>query len=267
MHEPWDRARAALRGATRRVVIAGAGMGVDSGLPDFRGTEGFWRAYPPLATLGLRFEHLARPEWFDRDPTLAWGFYGHRLRAYRSVVPHDGFRRLLAFDPDCFVHTSNVDGQFQRAGFDPGRVLEAHGSIHRLQCARPCGRWIGPADAWSPAVDEHLRVAELPVCPSCGGLARPNVNLFGDGRFVGLVTHAQARRYVAWLGQAPREGLVVLEIGAGTAVPAMRAESERLQRDGATLIRVNPREAQGPPGTISLSATALTALERLTRGE
>jgi len=60
------------------LIAAGAGMGVDSGLPDFRGKEGFWRAYPPLLKLGIRFEEMANPRWFTENPELAWGFYGHR---------------------------------------------------------------------------------------------------------------------------------------------------------------------------------------------
>ena len=52
-------------------------MGVDSGLPDFRGDRGFWKAYPPYAKLGLHFAEMANPRWFDSDPELAWGFYGH----------------------------------------------------------------------------------------------------------------------------------------------------------------------------------------------
>jgi NAD-dependent SIR2 family protein deacetylase len=69
----------ALESADALVIAAGAGMGVDSGLPDFRGGAGFWQAYPPFAKLGLRFEQLAYPRWFRDDPALAWGFYGHRL--------------------------------------------------------------------------------------------------------------------------------------------------------------------------------------------
>src|SRR5687767_9842489 len=84
------RAAAAVRDADALLVTAGAGMGVDSGLPDFRGTEGFWRAYPAFARLGLRFEQLASPAWFARDPHLAWGFYGHRLNLYRATTPHAG---------------------------------------------------------------------------------------------------------------------------------------------------------------------------------
>src|SRR6187402_2067468 len=63
----------AIRQADALLIGAGAGMGVDSGLPDFRGPEGFWKAYPPYRALGLRFEELASPHWFERDPPLAWG--------------------------------------------------------------------------------------------------------------------------------------------------------------------------------------------------
>ena len=84
-----------LAGSEALLIGAGAGMGVDSGLPDFRGSEGFWKAYPPLARLGIRFEEMANPRWFRSDPDLAWGFYGHRLGLYRKTRPHDGFSILL----------------------------------------------------------------------------------------------------------------------------------------------------------------------------
>ena len=89
------------------LITAGAGMGVDSGLPDFRGPEGFWRAYPAAKLLGLRFEELANPQWFDRDPHLAWGFYGHRPNLYRATKPHEGYELLLnwARQKEFFVFT------------------------------------------------------------------------------------------------------------------------------------------------------------------
>src|SRR3954471_3290794 len=115
------RAAEAIASADALLIGAGAGMGVDSGLPDFRGPEGFWRAYPPYARLGLGFAALADPRWFRDDPTLAWGFYGHRLGLYRRTRPHAGFALLQRWASRMpmggFVSTSNVDGQFQRAGF------------------------------------------------------------------------------------------------------------------------------------------------------
>src|SRR3954470_12034751 len=117
------RAVAAVKAADALLITAGAGMGVDSGLPDFRGTEGFWNAYPAIARLGLSFEQVANPAWFWKSPHMAWAFYGHRLNLYRATTPHPGFGQLKELGSKmangCFVYTSNVDGHFQKAGF-PG---------------------------------------------------------------------------------------------------------------------------------------------------
>ena len=133
------RAAEAINAADALLVTAGAGMGVDSGLPDFRGAQGFWRAYPAIAKLGLSFEEMANPAWFKENPSLAWAFYGHRLNLYRSTFPHAGFARLLEIGRSkshgYFVFTSNVDGQFQKAGFSLEHIVECHGSIHHFQCA------------------------------------------------------------------------------------------------------------------------------------
>src|SRR5213595_3234331 len=95
MTQPLERASRAIADADAILIAAGAGMGVDSGLPDFRGPEGFWKAYPAIAKLGLSFSQMADPSWFETDPALAWAFYGHRLNLYRRTVPHDGFQLLL----------------------------------------------------------------------------------------------------------------------------------------------------------------------------
>src|SRR3954453_17590825 len=88
------RAAEALATADALLIGAGAGMGVDSGLPDFRGPQGFWGAYPPYAKLGLGFSAVATPAWFASDPPFGWGFYGHRLDLYRRTRPHPGFAIL-----------------------------------------------------------------------------------------------------------------------------------------------------------------------------
>jgi NAD-dependent SIR2 family protein deacetylase len=139
------QAAAAVCQAEALLIGAGAGMGVDSGLPDFRGSQGFWHAYPPYQKLGLDFYALANPRWFDSDPALAWGFYGHRLNLYRNTAPHDGFRILLSWaqrmSQRVHVFTSNVDGHFQKAGFPAESVMEVHGSLERLQCTRGMRSW------------------------------------------------------------------------------------------------------------------------------
>src|SRR4051794_30472835 len=116
MSNPLAQAADILRSADALLITAGAGMGVDSGLPDFRGTEGFWNAYPPYRHLRLSFAQLANPMWFERDPALAWGFYGHRMHLYRDTVPHAGFAVLkkwsMRMANGVRIFTSNVDGQF-----------------------------------------------------------------------------------------------------------------------------------------------------------
>ena len=268
------QAARAIAGADALLITAGAGMGVDSGLPDFRGDAGFWKAYPAYGHLGLSFVDLADPRWFDDDPHLAWGFYGHRLNLYRRTRPHDGFGRLLAWGAartrGAFVFTSNVDGQFQRAGVDGARVVECHGTIEVWQCARACGAGLFPAAADELAIDpQSFRAAgPLPRCPGCGALARPNVLMFGDGSWDDARTEAQRRRLDRWLSAIQGAGarLAIVECGAGTAVPTVRHVGEALaRRRGATLIRINLREPEGPPGTISIAAGARAALAEIDR--
>ena len=207
------------------LIGAGAGMGVDSGLPDFRGNEGFWNAYPPYAQLGLSFYDLADPVWFRREPPRAWGFYGHRYQMYRETEPHDGFQTLLEWASQkpmgYFVFTSNVDGQFQKAGFDERRIVECHGSIHHRQCSAPCRDEIWLAEDEEFTVNPETMAAEgdLPACPECGGVARPNILMFGDGTWIPERSEEQYTRYQRWLSEIGHGKLAVIELGAGTAVP------------------------------------------------
>jgi len=260
-------------GADALVFCAGAGMGVDSGLPDFRGDEGFWKAYPPIARLGHSFIDMANPAWFSRDPELAWGFYGHRLNLYRETTPHAGFGLMLEWAARAgqggFVFTSNVDGQFQKAGFDEDAVEECHGSIHHLQCAGPCHDEIWPAAGVEVSVDMETLNARppLPTCPRCGGLARPNILMFGDFGWLGQRSSMQGDRFAQWLAGLRGSRVAVVECGAGGGVPTVRMTSESLvRRLGATLVRINPREPRVPAGQISIPSGAdetLAAIEAL----
>jgi NAD-dependent SIR2 family protein deacetylase len=268
-----EQAAAMVAAADSFVFAAGAGMGVDSGLPDFRGDHGFWKAYPPYARLGLRFADVANPQWFASDPTLAWGFYGHRLNLYRSASPHDGFRILRRWADraanGAFVFTSNVDGQFQRAGFDPNRIVEVHGTIDWMQCMRSCGAGLFevPSTQGAPlAIDENTMRAtgELPACPKCGGLARPNILMFGDFGWDSTRTAEQQTRLRAWLRMVRGPRLVVIECGAGLAIPTVRHFCEHVASSrNATLIRINPREPDVPAVQLSLELGALAALRAL----
>ena len=262
-----EAAAEVIAGADALLIATGAGMGVDSGLPDFRGDRGFWKAYPPFERLGISFVDMANPAWFSRDPELAWGFYGHRLNLYRSTTPHSGFEILRRWAEGlahgCFVFTSNVDGHFQKADFDEERLIECHGSLGHLQCTTPCHSEIWSAAELEVTVDEDSFHATslLPECPRCNALARLNVLMFGDWHWVPHRTADQERRFDAWLAEVAGSRLVIVELGAGGAVPTVRMTSERAASHlGGTLVRINPREPHVPHRHISLSLGALEAL-------
>lgn len=248
------------------LITAGAGMGVDSGLPDFRGPEGFWRAYPALRDAGVDFRTIACPAAFRADPRLAWGFYGHRLRLYRETPPHAGFGILRdiagRLRHGARVFTSNVDGQFQKAGFAPAHVTECHGSIHYLQCLDGCHAGVWPARDFMPEIDDvrGLLLNAPPRCPRCGGVARPNILMFHDGEWLERRFREQRARLASWLEAVQR--LVVIEIGAGSALPAVRHFSE--SRRGF-LIRINPGEPELHAGVrgVGLAMAALEALREI----
>lgn len=266
--ETLQKAAAAIRDARVLVVTAGAGMGVDSGLPDFRGDRGFWNAYPMYERLGIDFVGAANPAHFFRDPAFGWGFYGHRTNLYRETVPHAGFAILLGwiqrFGLEHFVVTSNVDGQFQKAGFAGDAILEVHGSIHHLQCLQPCSPAIWGNREEVPVDLGTMRARHIPHCIHCNGVARPNILMFGDFSWLSDRTRRQERNFDEFLTDNGGEPMVVVEMGAGTAIPTIRSLSEQLgHRYGATVIRINPREAQIGAPHLSVSMQALAGLQEI----
>lgn len=269
IEEDIEQAARLVREADVLIVAAGAGMGVDSGLPDFRGTAGFWKAYPSLAQAKQSFMDVASPQTFRSDPSLAWGFYGHRLKLYRETRPHEGFATLrrwaLSKGGEPLAFTSNVDGHFQKAGFAEALVEECHGSIHWLQCLEPCGRDVWSANDIEPEVDEQQCRwhGSLPRCPRCGGMLRPNILMFGDVDWIAHRYQDQNSRSSAWLASCKRP--LVVEIGAGTHIPSVRYFTERLQEHhGASLIRINVREAAVTRDLdVGLPLSAMEAISRL----
>lgn len=264
-----DRAASLLRESDCLVITAGAGMGVDSGLPDFRGRSGYWNVE------GGRFMDVSTPWMFQEHPHHGWGFYGHFWNLCRAASPHEGFQvlRRLAQRLPTWVFTSNVDGHFQRAGFAPERIVECHGSLTQLQCFKPCSKQLWSSEGLTLEIDALYTARTdrpLPTCPHCGGLARPNVCMFVDILWVAQPTLAREEAYHAWLAEQQRAGrrLTVIECGAGTAVPRVRREGEKqLERfAGAQLIRINPApEGEDPPHILTLplgAREALLALEQ-----
>lgn len=265
-------AQEAIENADAILITAGAGMGVDSGLPDFRGNDGFWREYPPLKDLGLEFHDIANPKWFTTDSRMAWGFYGHRLNLYRTTQPHEGFKILKSLSEytrdNYFIFTSNVDGQFQKAGFEESKIMEVHGSIHHNQCSENCTNDIWSNKEIQITVNPKTFLASepLPKCQNCGELARPNIMMFGDWGFNEQRAFSQRAKLQSWLRKNVEDKIqiVIIEIGAGKDVATVRNFSDDIMNQyNARLIRINPRDYDGEEGTIAIPLGAQEALEKI----
>eukprot|EP01130_Rhizamoeba_saxonica_P016762 TRINITY_DN7812_c0_g1_i1.p1 TRINITY_DN7812_c0_g1~~TRINITY_DN7812_c0_g1_i1.p1 ORF type:complete len:427 (+),score=85.17 TRINITY_DN7812_c0_g1_i1:95-1282(+) len=243
------------------LIVAGAGIGVDSGLPDYRGPSGFWRAYPNLKKTGLSLEEMSHPDWFEENPCAAWGFYAHRCNLYHSADPHQGFFILKewATKTPSFIFTSNIDSQFQKAGFAEDVIYEAHGSLGYLQCTDEDCKIVWKQDV-NLDINEDLVVVDknmLPKCPQCGNLARPNVSMFGDNNFTWQHSRAkgQKEKFLTWISNicgplseeptSDKPVLTIVEIGCGTTIHSLRTEVELLcTRSDIDLIRINPGDFQ-----------------------
>lgn len=251
------------------LITAGAGMSVDSGLPDFRSVGGFWNVYPPFQKMGLQFHQVATPNFYLEHPEEAYWFFAHRLVQYRNTEPHQGYQILKRWGEKMkygyFVFTSNVDAHFKKAGYDEQRIYEVHGTLERMQCFENCKNRSWLSTEFQPVVDnENYRLlSEKPVCPDCGKMARQNVLMFNDWFYCEQHYQFQELRLKQWLKQV--ENLVVIELGAGKAIPTVQAFSERTAKQKkAGFIRINPQDAGVPRmHFLSLEMKALEALSIL----
>lgn len=242
-----QKAAQSISDARDLLICSGAGMGVDSGLPDFRGKNGFWNAYPMYEKLDLNFFDLASPVWFKQDIELAWGFYGHRYNMYKSVTPHRGFkilRRIALEKNSFFIVTSNVDNHFQKSGFPQDSILEIHGSINHFQCTENCSNevWLSSKDLKIDIDERDMRAkGSLPECRYCSLKARPNILMFNDWSWSDKRTSMQEFFFNEWQKNLTGGKLAIIEIGAGITVPSVRNISEHMSdRFAADLIRINP---------------------------
>lgn len=197
------RSVAYLAGAKRVAVLTGAGVSAESGIPTFRGAGGLWEGHP--------IEDVATPEGFHRDPALVWRFYNQRRAGLGTVQPNPGHHALVRLEKhlgagNFALITQNVDGLHRAAG--SRNVLELHGNLRRVRCTG-CARL---EDRGTDALDE------VPRCPSCGEMLRPDVVWFGEAlpQDVWLAAEAAARQCVCFLvvGTSavvwPAAGLIVL---------------------------------------------------------
>ena len=167
-HTRVDALARRLREAQSAIVLAGAGVSTESGIPDFRSaSSGLWEKHDPMEVASL--------EGFRRDPRRFYDFWTARFAALGEARPNATHRVLAALERAGIVSaviTQNVDGLHQDAG--SARVLEVHGSVRRARCVE-CGM-PSPREL----ADERVRHGRVPVCPRCGGLVKPDVVLFGE---------------------------------------------------------------------------------------
>jgi len=205
----------ALRTAERVVVLTGAGVSAESGVPTFRDAQtGLWERYDAA--------ELATPEAFRRDPELVWRWYLWRRELVAAARPNPAHLALAELEgrlPGLVLVTQNVDGLHRRAG--SRRVIELHGDLTRTRCA-DCGR---------RREDPVDLASGVPRC-ACGGLLRPDVVWFGEMLPAAALTEAAA---------AARACDVLLSVGTSSLVyPAAGLPYEALT-GGATVVEVNPQ--------------------------
>jgi NAD-dependent SIR2 family protein deacetylase len=143
--------------------------------------------------------------------------------------------------------------------------VEVHGSIHHLQCHTPCSSHIWPNDEVIPVDEATMRARHIPRCPDCGKVSRPNILMFGDWSWLSGRTRVQEHRFDTFLANNADRHIAVIEMGAGSAIPTIRATSERIGWNlaNATVIRINPREPDIKAPHISMPCGALEGLQRI----
>jgi NAD-dependent deacetylase len=149
------------------VVLSGAGISTESGIPDFRSPTGIWTQYDPM--------EYATISAFRRDPVKVWEFYALRFEVLTRAEPNEGHRALAELEARGLVHaviTQNIDTLHERAG--SREVVEVHGSIREAHCLA-CAARVTLAE-----VVELLREHRAPPCPGCGEILKPGVVMFGE---------------------------------------------------------------------------------------
>ncbi len=217
MEELEEKARLAARALVESdytIVLTGAGVSADSGVPTFRGRDGLWRRYRP--------EELATPEAFARDPVTVWEWYKWRMEIIHQARPNEAHETIAWLEGKGLVKaviTQNVDGLHQRAG--SRNVIELHGNIWRVLCT---------SCSYTSMLDEPPESVP-PRCPMCGGLLRPGVVWFGESLPAGALYGA--------LEEAKRASLILVVGTSGVVEPAGSIPLIVLEK-GGRIINVNP---------------------------
>jgi NAD-dependent deacetylase len=217
-----DRLAAVLRDAQQLVVLTGAGISTESGIPDFRGPQGVWTKDPAA-------EQRATIQHYVSDPEHRRGVWRQRAAAEQyGGAPNAGHRALVELERRANLHTlvtQNVDGLHRAAGSSPERVIEIHGSVREAKCL-DCG-WHGPMDE----TVARVRAGDTdPACLQCGGLLKSATISFGEALVPDDLERAQ---------RAAAGADVFLAAGTSLGVYPAAALPELALRRGATLVVLN----------------------------
>ena len=196
------------------VVLTGAGISTESGIPDFRSAGGIWERYDPA--------EVAHIDAFRRDPARVWEFYALRLKALAAAEPNDGHHALAELEERGWIRTvvtQNVDGLHQRAG--SREVVEVHGSLREAECIA-CGVSVPMEDAAASL--------PLPPCPECGEILKPGVVMFGEMLPAAAIERAQ---------QLAAEAELLLVVGSSLEVHPVAALPGQTLGAGGALAIVN----------------------------
>jgi NAD-dependent deacetylase len=231
-----------LRARQPCVVLSGAGISTESGIPDFRSPSGIWTQYDPM--------EYATISGFRRDPVKVWEFYALRFEMLSRAQPNAGHRALARLEERGLVEavvTQNIDCLHQRAG--SREVIEVHGSIRTASCVA-CGARVPLAD-----VVRSLPDAPAPPCPHCGEIVKPDVVMFGERLPAGAIDRA-----FELVGSA---GLLLV-VGSSLEVHPVAGLPDETLRGGGALAIVNrgptPYDARA---TVRIEDGAGTTLEAL----
>jgi NAD-dependent deacetylase len=204
-----------IREAQPCVVLTGAGVSTESGIPDFRSPTGIWAEFDPL--------EYASIEAFRRDPAKVWSFYAPRFSMLTGAEPNDAHLALAALEEAGLVRaivTQNIDLLHERAGSRD--VIEVHGSIRTSSCGA-CGASYPLAE-----VVALLETEPAPACRACGGVLKPDVVFFGELLPAGALERAS---------ELAREAGLLLVVGSSLEVyPVAGLPQETLQAGGRLAI-------------------------------
>lgn len=239
-----------LRKANRVLAVTGAGMSADSGLPTYRGVGGLYRS-EAATPHSFSIEQVLSGPMFRARPELTWNYLREIERACRGSKPNRGHEVLAEMDgyfDAVWVLTQNVDGLHSVAG--SRNVLDVHGDLHQIKCTR-CD--------YRERVEDYRGLADLPLCPNCDAVLRPDVVLFEESLDPEKIRRLEAE---LWTGFD-----VVFSIGTSSLFDYIVAPLRFAQAAGKTTVEINPDfTAMSELVEIKLHARAAAALDRIWEG-